>query len=345
MRPCYVFNATKPDQPASLSIYDEIGFWGVQAKDFRASLSAITQSEIDVEISSPGGDYFAGLAMYNMLRSSGKVINTKVMGVAASAASVIFMAGDKRTMPANTFLMTHNPSNPYGGNAKEHRETADMLDKIAIGARSVYAKASGMTDEAVATMLDTDSWISADEALEMGLATEVTDEIKATAKFDLARADLPSNVVLAFAQAEKPAPETPPETTPEPEVETIEGTTEFTAPPVADQIVQAATQAGLAEHAPVFALACLTMEDARTRIAAALEITALCKAVKRHEDAGPAIKAGKSLADVRASLADAMAQADTHIDTAKKITTQTTTQVEKPPVTSASIWASHLGQK
>lgn len=345
MRPCYVFNATKPDQPASLSIYEEIGFWGVQAKDFRTSLSAITQSEIDVEISSPGGDYFAGLAMYNMLRSSGKVINTKVMGVAASAASVIFMAGDKRSMPGNTFLMTHNPSNPYGGNAKEHRETADMLDKIAIGARSVYARASGMTDDAIATMLDTDTWISAAEALEMGLATEVTDEIKATAKFDLARADLPANVVLAFAQAEQPAPVAAPEPTPKTEGETIEGTTEFTAPPVADQIVEAATQAGLVEHAPVFALACLTMEDARTRIAAALEITALCKAVKRPEDAGKAIKSGQTLADIRASLADAMAQADIHIDTAKKITTQTATQVEKPPVTSASIWASHLGQK
>ena len=342
MRPCYVFNTATADKNASLSIYDEIGFWGVQAKDFKTSLSAITQSEIDVEISSPGGDYFAGLAIYNMLRNSGKTINTKVMGVAASAASIIFMAGDTRSMPGNTFLMVHNPSNGYGGTAKEHRETADMLDKIAIGARSVYARESGMTDDAIATMLDTDTWLTAAEALAMGLATEVTDEIQATAKFDMARADLPANVVKAFAQAEAPAVDPVDPVAP---VVVVVPVVDVVDTAIADQIVEAATQAGLTEYAPVFAMACTGMDEARVRIASSLEITALCKAVQRPQDAGPAIKAGKSLAEVRAALVAALADADQHIDTSKPITQQTTTNNGKPPVTSASIWASHLGQK
>lgn len=338
MRPCFIFNRVSKADPkaqvqnASLSIYDEIGFWGTQAKDFKASLSAITEAEIDVEINSPGGDYFAGLAMYNMLRNSGKIINTKVMGVAASAASIVFMAGDKRTMPGNTFLMVHNPSNGYGGNAKEHRETADVLDKIAIGARAVYARESGMTDEAIATLLDADTWISAAEAVEMGLATEVTDEIKATASFDMARADLPAAVMLAFAKAEAPA-------------DPVIDVTHIVDAAMADQIVQAATAAGLEGHAATFALDCANMVEANDRITTALEITALCKAVKRPDDAAPAIKAGQSLQDVRAAIVTALADADEHIDTAQKITNQTTPKPEKPPVTSASIWASHRAKK
>lgn len=340
MRPCFMFTAAKADKPAHLSIYDEIGFWGVQAKDFKTSLSAITQSEIDVEISSPGGDYFAGLAIYNMLRSSGKTITTKVMGVAASAASIVFMAGDKRTMPSNTFLMVHNPSNGYGGTAKDHRETADMLDKIAIGARAVYARESGMTDEAIATMLDTDTWITAAEAVDMGLATEVTDEIQATASFDMARADLPEAVMAAFAKATAPA--VPVVDVP---VDPVAPTVEELAPAIADQVVEAATKAGVSEYAITCLLAYEDMEKTHAHIAAIKEIVALCKAVQRPADAGPAIKAGKSLAEVRATLAAAIADADEHIDTAKKITPQTTTNNGKPPVTASSIWASHLGQK
>jgi ATP-dependent protease ClpP protease subunit len=344
MRPCYVFNtAASADKPALLSIYDEIGFWGVQAKDFRDSLSAITAQEIDVEINSPGGDYFAGLAMYNMLRSSGKAITTRVMGVAASAASIVFMAGTKRVMPDNTFLMVHNPSNYGGGTAQEHRDTADMLDKIAIGARAVYARDSGMADDAIATMLENDTWISAAEALDMGLVTEVAGAITATAKFDTTRAELPAAVMAVFALASQtdPGPATTP-ATPEPKADPV---VDPVPDPVADQIVEAATQAGLVDYAPVFVLACSSLDDAKTRISSAREITALCKAVKRPDDAAQAIKAGQTLAQVRAQLAAAMASADPDIDTARLVNQQTTTHQGKPAVTSASVWASHKGQK
>lgn len=109
MRPCFKFVAATADQPSVLSIYDEIGFWGVQAKDFISDLAKVSSKVLNVEINSPGGDVFAGLAIYNALKGSGKEIVVKVMGVAASAASLIAMAGDKIIMPKNTFMMIHNP--------------------------------------------------------------------------------------------------------------------------------------------------------------------------------------------------------------------------------------------
>lgn len=343
MRPCYVFN-TAADKPALLSIYDEIGFWGVQAKDFRDSLSAITAAELDVEINSPGGDYFAGLAMYNMLRNSGKTVTTRVMGVAASAASIVFMAGEKRVMPDNTFLMVHNPSNPFGGTAQEHRDTADMLDKIAIGARAVYARDSGLADEAIASLLENDTWISAAEALDMGLITEVADAISATAKFDITRAELPEAVMAVFAKAAKPEADAASEQ--HSQTETAPNTATETAPdPVADQIVAASIEASLGDYAAAFVLACSSLAEAQTRISTAREISALCKAVKRPEHAAAAIKTGKSVAEVRAQLVATMASADPDIDTARLVNQQTTTHQGKPAVTSASVWASHKGQK
>lgn len=342
MRPCYTFISAKGDQPAQLSIYDEIGFWGVQAKDFRASLDAVTQSDLEVEINSPGGDYFAGLAMYNMLRSSGKTITTKVMGVAASAASVVFMAGDKRVMPGNTFLMVHNPSNGYGGTAKDHRETADMLDKIAVGARAVYSRESGMTDEDVSAMLDTNTWISAAEAVEMGLATEVTDAVNATASFDMARADLPAAVMLAFAKAETdPAEVIPP-------AGDAAGDDTVVDPAFADAALACAKAAGFESHAPDWALSCTTVAEVETRITNAREITALCAVTNTVAQAAALIKGNKTIVEARAFLIDMQAQddADKPVDTTKHVSNeQSARSSAKPKVSTASIWASHNAQK
>ena len=336
MRPCFVFNAAPADKPGNLSIMDEIGFWGVQAKDFQAGLSAITAKDIHVEISSPGGDYFAGLAMYNMLRSSGKTITTKVMGVAASAATVVFAAGDVREMPKNTMLMVHNPSTDVGGTAQDHREQADLLDKIAVGARSVYTRNSSLTDEQVTEMLAKNTWLSADEALGMGLATVVTDEIKATASFDMARADLPESVKAIYAKAS----EVPllPEPEPLPEIDFApEG-------PVATAIHDLAVKANLKDFSAYMAISCATVEAARVRIQAAGEIVALCNYANKPEAAGPAIRANKAVADVRAAIVAELAEADVHTSTVKKID-PATVQAQLKPVSTASIWASHQSQK
>ena len=351
MRPCFVFNAAPADKPGNLSIYDEIGFWGTQAKDFHAGLAAISAQDVHVEISSPGGDYFAGLAMYNMLRSSGKTITTKVMGVAASAATVVFAAGDVREMPKNTMLMVHSASNFQGGTAQQHREIAESLDKIGLGLHSVYARNSSMTDEQVAEMLGKDTWILADEAFAMGLATVVTDEIKATASFDMTRADLPASV-RAIYQAKTPEEiqaEADAEAAILADVEAARIAAEADAlnavanPAVATAIHGLAVTAGLTDYAAFFAISCETVVAAQARMKSAGEIVALCSYAKKPEVAGPAIRANKSIADVRAAIVAEMAEADIHTSTVKALDAKTTT-VAATPATTASIWDAHRAQ-
>ena len=133
MRPCFKFTAKAGKKPAVLALDEEIGFWGTQAKDFRAQLDAVEGNELVVEINSVGGDVMAGLGIYNMLRSwakDGKTVTTRVTGVAASIASIIALAGDKREMPKNTFAMVHQASTFAVGTADDMRDAADTLDKV-----------------------------------------------------------------------------------------------------------------------------------------------------------------------------------------------------------------------
>ena len=116
---------------AEISIFDEIGMWGVTAKQFISDLKALGDvKDITLSLNSPGGSVFDGLAIYNALRSSGANVTVKVMGIAASIASVIAMAGKKIVMPENTFMMVHNPWSFAIGNANDMREMADVLDKL-----------------------------------------------------------------------------------------------------------------------------------------------------------------------------------------------------------------------
>lgn len=349
MRPCFKFiAAAAADQPATLSIYDEIGFWGVQAKDFIGDLRAVTSKTINVEINSPGGDVFAGLAIYNALKSSGKEIVVKVMGVAASAASLIAMAGDKIVMPKNTFMMVHNPWSFAAGNADELRDTADTLDKIGASLQATYVARTGQTEDKIKELLSKDTWLTADESLALGFATEVTDAVTASASFDMARADLPEAVRGVFKAALQTTTETVTET--ENSVTTTETVTvtetEGDTPaedPVADQVAALAKTAGLEAYASVFALGATTTVEAETRIAAAREIVALCKVAGRPDDATPAIKANKSVADVRAALIAAKADEDVHTDTTKP--NQLGTQASSSGVSPQKVWNSHNAQQ
>lgn len=325
MRPCFVFNALPGVVPV-LQIFEEIGFWGVQAKDFSAALNAITEPELTVEINSPGGDYFAALAMHNMLRGSGKKITTKIMGVAASAATIVFAAGDVRTMPSNVMMMVHSPASYSCGTADEHRDTAAMLDSVSVGMRAVYARDSALTDEQITTMLATDTWLTAAEALAMGLANEVTDAVVVTASFDAKRAQLPVNVMALFAA--KPTP-TPP-------------VIAFDAA-LADQIVSAANAAKLDAYADIFVLNCATLDEAKARMQTAREVQAFCTALKRPDDIAPAIQSGATLQAVRAAMVAKLAASDVHTDTAARIDNTLDAPVKKP-VTVESVWAKHRAQ-
>lgn len=340
MRPCFAFNAAAGTDAteATLSIYDEIGFWGVQAKDFSVQLSGVKAPVLNVEINSPGGDVFAGLAIFQMLRASGKEIVVKVMGVAASAASLIAMAGDKIQMPKNTFMMVHNPWSFAMGNADELRKTADTLDKIGGALLATYAAKTGLPEEELTAMLATDTWLTADEALEKGFATEVTDPFEAKAQFDMARADLPERVRAVFQAGVKP----PVLTEVEPEPEVIDEPAE---PTVTEQIEAVAKASGMEAYAATWALAGIDLPAVKARIADAREIKALAVVAKKADLADAAIRAGTKPEAFRATLIEALAKEDesTHTDNIRP-NAQQAGSTEKPPVSSQSLWASHNKQ-
>lgn len=343
MRSCFVFAAAASEgAPETLRIFDEIGFWGVQAKDFVTDLGKVSSKVLNVEINSPGGDVFAGLAIYNALRASGKEIVVKVMGVAASAASLIAMAGDKIIMPSNTFMMVHNPWVGAVGNAAELRDTADTLDKIGASLKAVYVAKTGLDEAAVDALLAKDTWLTAEEAKTKGFATEVIDEIKVKAAFDMARAELPAAVTAMFASGDGDG-----------KGEGWDGVSddlnpddpdgEFSA--LADGIKAAADAADMGGYAGVFALTCTSMDEAKARIGVAREVRALCAVAGKPDAADAAIRAGKTLGEVRAALVAEQAAADdaTHTDGTVKDALATGDSA-KPKVSPASLWASHKGQ-
>lgn len=315
MRPCFKFTAKAGKKPAVLALDEEIGFWGTQAKDFRAQLDAVEGDELVVEINSVGGDVMAGLGIYNMLRNwakDGKTVTTRVTGVAASIASIIALAGDKREMPKNTFAMVHQASTFAVGTADDMRDAADTLDKVDGSLRGIYMDRMGVDEAKAKEIMAKDTWLTADESLDLGFATALIEDIKATAKFDLARAALPDNVAAIFkAEAD---PEQKPEGDDEPPAAPDEPAVPDT--PVAKQIEALANTAGLQAHAATFAVACTSLDEAKTRISAAKEIVALCAVAKRPDDAAKAIRANQSVEDVRAALIKAMAEADEHTNNA-----------------------------
>lgn len=153
---------------AEISIYDNIGGWGVTANDFIDELKALGDVEtINLRIASGGGSIVEGNTIYNALkRHSAKVI-THVDSLAASMASVIAMAGDEVHMAENALLMIHNPWTMSMGGAEQLRKDADLLDKMEANIRTSYARSNLSADELDAAM-DAETYYTASEALEAG---------------------------------------------------------------------------------------------------------------------------------------------------------------------------------
>lgn len=163
-----------------LSIHDEIGLWGVSAKDF---INAIPQdvSNITVDIHSPGGSAFDGLAMYNALKNHKGTVKTKVTGIAASAASIVLMAGDEIEMPEDAFIMIHNPWTMAVGESDDLRETADVLDKLRDSLVNIYQKQTGLSGQELEEMLNNETWLNGQDAKENGFITNLLEPAKVAA--------------------------------------------------------------------------------------------------------------------------------------------------------------------
>jgi ATP-dependent Clp protease, protease subunit len=167
-------------------IYSDIGpeeWGGVSAKAVKAQLDTMNDAaEITVRINSPGGDVFDGFAIYNLLAQHPAKINVKVDGWAASAASVIAMAGDTVEMAANALMMIHNPWTLAIGDSANMRKTADLLDQIKGSIVTTYKAKTDMADDDIATLMDAETWFDAQGAVDAGLATGVTGKTEHKAK-------------------------------------------------------------------------------------------------------------------------------------------------------------------
>lgn len=177
---------------AEIFIYDNIGedWWtgeGVTAKAFIESLNQITAGEIHLHLNSPGGSVFDGQAIYNALVRHPAKVTTYVDGLAASIASVIALAGDRVVMAANSLFMIHNPMSSVNGYASDMRKMADTLDKIRDSIAGVYSDKVKLTRDEIVAAMDEETWFSAEEALQLGFASEISAPIKVAAHFDLSR--------------------------------------------------------------------------------------------------------------------------------------------------------------
>jgi ATP-dependent Clp endopeptidase proteolytic subunit ClpP len=173
---------------AEIVIYDEIGAFGIPAKAFLDELKALGPiAELTVRINSPGGSVFDGVAIYNALKRHDAAITVWIDGIAASIASMIAMAGDEVVMPENAMLVLHDPSGLVAGTASDMRAMAEALDRMKAGMVAAYRNKSGREDAKIEALMQAETWLSAQEALELGLADRVAEPVRMAAHFDLSR--------------------------------------------------------------------------------------------------------------------------------------------------------------
>ncbi|MEN2977869.1 Clp protease ClpP [Tistrella bauzanensis] len=179
---------------AEIFLYDEVYSYGVSS--LVKQIAALSEdAKITLRINSPGGDVYAGIALYNSLLRRRDNVTVIVDGLAASSASYIAMAAGRIIMPANAYMMIHNPFAYMVGDADDLAAYSEVLRKLTSSICRGYAARTGLTDEAVAALLDAETWMTADEAVAAGFADEVEAEVRIAASASMAR------VVSSYARA------------------------------------------------------------------------------------------------------------------------------------------------
>lgn len=215
-RKWYAFkNAPDKSGEVELSIYDEIGAWGVGAKQFIAELKEYKGQHIHLRLNSPGGEIIEGSAIYNALSRHEGGLTVHIDALAASMASVIAMTGNPVYMAENALLMIHNPWTLAAGEADDLRKQADLLDTMKANLVRAYQKKSGMEEKEIARLMDEETWLDAVEAVALGFVDAIEDGIPAAAsvgdmraRFDkFAKAMTEKNSVVAEAEVSAPIEE------------------------------------------------------------------------------------------------------------------------------------------
>lgn len=169
----FSIRAAVEGQPAEILLYDEIGWFGVTAKEFVLALAKLGDGPINLRINSPGGDVFDGMAIHNALISRAAPVNVTIDGIAASAASFIAMAGTTIAMHELSQLMIHNAWGLCLGNRHDMLDVATELEKLDGQMAAVYARRAGKPVADLAAAMDAESFYTSTEAKAFGLCDTV----------------------------------------------------------------------------------------------------------------------------------------------------------------------------
>jgi len=270
--------ANKTADSADVEIYDEIGGWGVSAKEFIKGLRDLEGRHLNLRINSPGGSIIDGQAIIAALSRHKAGFTAWVDGLAASMASVIACAADRCYMADGAMLMVHRASTISMGDASDLRKDADLLEKFEKSLVSVYEKKTGMAREEIEKMLAAETWMDALEAVALGFADGITDNPpamamltpeKMKARFDSLKKNMTNESENTVEEIIEPAPEAAPVVEEAPAVEAAPAVEEVAAPvevETKDEPQARASDAILAKFSDITARA----EKAEAR-AAALE--------------------------------------------------------------------------
>ncbi|MBR8346373.1 head maturation protease, ClpP-related [Burkholderia ambifaria] len=348
-----------------IRIYNEIGFWGTDAQTFVTQLdaAAANASTIVVAINSMGGDVFDAFAIYNALRRHAGKVKVRVDGVAASAASLIAMAGDEIVMPENALLMIHNAHTVTAGEAKDLRRIADLLDNAGDGILAAYAAKSGQSVDEIQGMMDAETWLTAAQAKEKGFCDTIEAAVKLSASASstvlLARFSAVPDVVRALVDetepTDPPQPDTPPNTpsepkpdpNPEPDVQPVPPTPTPDVSALASHVFAACRDARLSHCAEAIVTA-TGLKDRVTVDAAiqqAADIAGICLAANVPELTAQFVADGLTPDHVRARLFERVTASQPRINPRAQSTAQNEPAVVANAPRAASIYAARKSGK
>lgn len=199
------FTAQAADGHIAVSIRGPIGELGESDTGFIDRVQSMGEAQsITLTINSRGGEVDHALAIFNFLRTHPARVTVRIDGIAASAASIIAMAGDEIIMPANALMMVHSPWVVAAGSADELRKAASDLDKFEAALIATYVARTQRTEDDVKAMLSATTWMTAEEAVAEGFADKVEPITRAYAVAMAEAAGIPAEVLSRLSALESP---------------------------------------------------------------------------------------------------------------------------------------------
>lgn len=295
-----------PSRPLEVEIYDEIGTWGVTAKQFVDELKTADdgQRQIVIGINSIGGEMGDGFAIHNALLRLGERVTARIDGFALSSAGVVAMGAHRVQMHDNAMLMMHNPWAFAAGDSEEFRKIADIMDQMVEGIVASFKHRTLNVDDAeLRRMINAETWLTAQEAKDQGFVDEVLSGAGSVNNASSLRIlnrynNMPETVKAQMV--EKPVDQPDPDPTPDPENDTPDMVA------LAALATAECAKAGIADHAQIIIKASSLKDEASVRAAVkqAKDVRALCIMAKQPDLAADFIKDGLTPDVARGKLFD-----------------------------------------